>query len=247
MDRAIFIAMTGAKHVEQAQALHANNIANANTDGFRADFAQARSRGVYYGDGHPSRAYVTTETPGSNFNQGALKETGRDLDIAVEGAGLIAVQAPDGTEAYTRAGSLRLDAVGRLLTGSGLPVLGNGGPVALPPSEKIELGLDGTITVQPRGQNAEVLAQVDRIKLVNPEPGTLRKGSDGLLRSTVDNELPADAAVRIQTGFLESSNVNLVEEMTQVISLARQFEMQVKMMNAVDENVSAASRLLQDS
>ena len=244
MDKGIYIAMTGARHIEHAQALRANNLANATTTGFRADFAQARAMGVYYGDGHPTRAYALTENPGTDFTHGPLLETGRDLDVAVNGEGWLAVMAPDGTEAYTRAGSLQVNVLGQLTTATGEPVLGDAGPLALPPFEKLHIGQDGTISIRPEGQGPEVLAEVGRIKLVNPQD-ELTKGADGLFRAEPGVPLPADAAVRLQTGYLEGSNVNTVEEFTNVIALSRQFELQVKLMSSVEDNDAAAARLLQ--
>lgn len=247
MDKALYISMTGAKHNMLAQTSHANNMANINTTGFRADFAQARSMGVYYGDGLPTRAYALTETPATNFAQGPMVQTGQDLDIAVNGAGFIAVQAPDGSEAYTRAGNLQLDANGILRTGSGFAVLGNGGPIALPPLEAVSIGRDGTISIIAEGQGPETSAEVDRIKLVNPEITDMTKGTDGLLRSRTDNNLVADAAVSLSSGVLEGSNVNAVSEFTEILSLSRQYEMQVKLMKTVEENSESSTRLLQVS
>lgn len=247
MDKAIYIAMSAGQNIMSAQAIHANNLANANTNGFQSDFAQMRSMGVYYGDGLPTRAYAATEHPGTDFNRGALIETGRDLDMAVEGDGWIAVQAPDGSEAFTRVGSLKLDPLGQLLTGNNLPVLGNGGPIALPPADKITLGADGTITIQPEGQPPEVLATVDRIKLVKPEYLELEKGSDGLVRRKDGAEQQPDASVRLQSGFLESSNVSPVDELTNIMALARQFEVNVKMMKTIEENSSAAAQVIRSS
>lgn len=245
MDKALYIAMTGAKHNMRAQTAHANNLANVNTVGFKADFAQARSMPVYYGDGHPTRAYALAESPATDFKQGALIETGRELDIAIEGEGFIAVQAPDGTEAYTRAGSLFVDSVGLLRTGNGLPVLGNGGPVALPPAEKIDIAIDGTITIVPLGQGVDAPAQVDRIKLVDPPTNSIKRMEDGLIRAMNQQEdVPADASVRLISGFVESSNVNAVNELTSVLSLARQYEMQVKIMQTVKENSETSASLL---
>lgn len=244
MDKAVYLAMSSGQNIMSAQAIHANNLANANTTGFQSDFAQARSMGVYYGDGLSTRAYAMTQNPGTDFNRGALIETGRDLDMAVDGEGWIAVQAPDGREVYTRAGSLKIDPQGQLLTGNNLPVLGNGGPIALPPADKVTLGADGTITIRPEGQAAEVLAVVDRIKLVKPDNMDLEKGPDGLMRRKDGLEQVADASIRLQSGFLESSNVNAVDELTNIMSLARQFEINVKMMKVVEENSSAATQVL---
>lgn len=247
MDKALYIAMSGAKHNMRAQTLHANNLANVNTTGFKADFAQARSMPVYYGDGHPSRAYALEENPATDFRQGPMVETGLDLDIAVKGDGFIAVQSADGTEAFTRAGSLFVDALGMLRTGNGLPVLGNGGPIAIPAAEKMEIAADGTITAIPMGQGVDAPVQVDRIRLVNPPLDNLEKGSDGLIRprANPEQEVPADATVRLVSGFVEGSNVNAVNELTSVMSLARQYEMQVKIMQTVKEDSEASARLLQ--
>jgi flagellar basal-body rod protein FlgF len=247
MDKPIYLAMSAGQNIMSAQAVHANNLANVNTSGFQSDFAQARSMGLYYGDGHATRAYAMTENPGTNFNRGALMETGRDLDMAVDGDGWIAVQTPDGGEAYTRAGALKIDPQGRLLTGNNLPVLGNGGPIALPPYDKVTLGADGTITVQPEGQTAEVLATVDRIKLVKPDYAELTKGRDGLIRHREGAAQEPDASVRLQSGFLESSNVNAVNEFTHITSLARQFEINIKMMKMMEDNSAAASQILRSS
>jgi flagellar basal-body rod protein FlgF len=245
MDKALYTSMTGAKHNTIAQTVHANNLANASTDGFRRDYVAARSMGIYYGDGFPTRAHALAERPATDFEVGTLRETGRDLDIAVSGEGWIAVQAPDGKEAYTRAGNLQITPLGQLLTGNGLPVRGNGGPIAIPDSSKIEIGADGTITIRALGQGAEALAQVDRIRLVNPPEGDLVKREDGLVYYRDGERAPVDARVSVVSGFLEGSNVNAVEALTEMLSLARQYEMQVKLMKTVDEDSAAAARLLQ--
>lgn len=246
MDRALYVAMTGAKHNMLAQAVHANNLANVSTTGFKADLAQVRSMPVYYGDGLPTRAYALTEVPATDFSHGPAIATGRELDISIEGDGFIAVQAPDGQEAYTRSGSMYIDSVGIVRTGSGLPVIGNGGPVAIPAAEKVEIALDGTVTVVPLGQGVDAIAQVDRIRLVNPNPATLEKSSDGLFRpKDPQQEIDVDAGVRLISGFVEGSNANAVQAMTSILSLSRQYEMQVKIMQSVEENSEASARLLQ--
>lgn len=247
MDRALYTGMTGAKHNTFAQAVHANNLANVATDGFRRDYVAARSMGIWFGDGLPTRAHALTERPATDFTVGTLRETGRDLDIALRGAGWIAVQAQDGSEAYTRDGNLQITALGQLVTASGLPVLGNSGPIAVPQAAKVEIGTDGTLTVRALGQGSEALAQVDRIRLVNPPAPELYKGEDGLVRLRAGAVAPADATVRVASGFLEGSNVNAVEAMTEMLGLARQYEVQVKLMRTVDENSEAAARLLQIS
>lgn len=231
-----------------AQVARSNNLANINTTGFKAEYAQARSMPVYYGAGQPTRAYALTENQGSNFRHGAMIETGRDLDIAIEREGFIAVQALDGQEAYTRAGSLHVDALGVLRNGSGLPVMGNGGPIAVPVAEKIDIAIDGSITIVPLGAGANETAVVDRIRLVNPDTQQLQKGEDGLFRMRdPEAEVVEDASVRVISGFIEGSNVNAVEELVGVLSLSRQYEMQVKIMQTAQENSEASARLLQNS
>lgn len=247
MDRAIYTSMTGAKHNAIAQTVHANNLANVSTEGFRRDYVAARSMGVYYGDGLPTRVHALTERPATDFTIGALRETGRDLDVAVRGEGWIAVRAPDGREAYTRAGNLQITPAGQLLTGNGLPIIGNRGPIAIPQSAKVEIGGDGTVTVRPLGQGPESLADIDRIRLVNPPQADLEKLEDGLILYRGGRRAPVDPNVRLTSGFLEGSNVNSVEALTEMLSLARQYEMQVKLIKTVDENTEAAARLLQIS
>jgi flagellar basal-body rod protein FlgF len=247
MDKALYIAMTGARHNMLAQTAHSNNLANLNTTGFRADLEQARSMPVYYGAGQPTRAYSLTEAPTSDFQQGAMISTGSDLDVAVSGSGFIAVQAPDGTEAYTRAGSLSIDVNGILRNDSGLAVIGNAGPIALPPFEKLEIGGDGTLSLVALGQGPETLVETNRIKLVNPAPQNLEKGEDGLFRQRDGLNAPAAVEVRLESGFIEGSNVNAIHEFTNILSLSRQYEMQVKLMKDIEQNSESSAQLLRMS
>ena len=243
MDRMLYVAMTGARETMLAQSVNANNLANVNTTAFRADLAAARSMPVF-GDGQPSRVYSMTERPGIDFRPGVINQTGRELDIAVRGEGWIAVQARDGTEAYTRAGDLRVSTAGLLVTGAGHPVLGNRGPIALPPAKKVEIAVDGTVSVLPLDQNPNAVAVLDRIKLVNPPVQELEKGTDGLLRSTTQDAVVPDASVRLVTGGLEASNVSAVEAMVEMVALSRRYETQIKMMQAAEQTDEAAARLL---
>ena len=243
MDRLLYIAMTGARETMQAQAVNAQNLANASTTGFRADLQSFQSLPVN-GPGYASRVYGMAEGQGIDTSPGSAIGTGRELDIAINGDGWIAVQGPDGNEAYTRAGDLRVDSLGLLRTGTGRPVMGNGSPIAVPPFEKIEIAGDGTITIRPLGQGPNALAVVDRIKLVNPPSGELIKGADGLIHRKGGGSAEADASVEIQVGALESSNVNTVEAMVNLIQLARQYETQVKMMQNAEENDQASAQLM---
>jgi flagellar basal-body rod protein FlgF len=243
MDRMLYIAMNGAKQTLLAQTTNDHNLANANTSGFRADLEAFRAMPVF-GPGYPTRVYAMASQPGVDFAPGTISATGRDLDVAINGRGWIAVQAPDGSEAYTRAGDLRIDPAGRLVTGAGHPVLGNAGPIAIPPAEKIEIAADGTISIRAAGQAASALATIDRIKLVDPPAASLVKGADGLLRRRDGAAAEADAQVQLTAGSLEGSNANPVEAMVNLITLARQFELQVRMMRTAAENDAAAAQLL---
>ena len=244
MDKMLYIAMSGAKQNMQALSVNANNLANAKTTGFRADLAQARSMQAF-GEGLPTRVFAMTEVASQNFDSGALSSTGRDLDLAIEGPGWIAVQAKDGTEGYTRGGHLRLTETGALETADGELVIGDTGPIFLPlPVNNIQVGRDGTIMVQPEGAPSSVQEEVGRLKLVNPNVRALEKSNDGLFRRKDGEIEQADINVKVLSGMLESSNVNPVGEMTEMIALQRQFEMQLKLMKTAEEIDSSASSLL---
>ncbi|GLK89438.1 flagellar basal body rod protein FlgF [Pseudomonas turukhanskensis] len=244
MDKMLYVAMTGASQNTMAQRAHANNLANISTNGFRRDFEQARSMQVF-GDSFPSRVYAMSERPGTDFTPGTLQDTGNPMDVAVSGQGWMAVQTPDGKEAYVRTASLKIDGLGQLRTGTGLPVLGNGGPIAVPPEQKVEIGQDGTITIRALGEAPNVLAEVDRIKLVNPDLKQMEKGVDGMIHYKGSDPLLADDSVKLESGFVETSNVNAVEEMTSILSLSRQFELQVKMMRTAEDDATSLARVLQ--
>ena len=197
-----------------------------------------------FGDSFAARAFAMSERPATDFSPGAMVETGRDLDVAVSGDGWLAVQAPDGSEAYVRTVSMNVDALGILRAGNGMPIMGNGGPIAVPPQQQIEVGEDGTISIRAQGEGPRVMAQVDRIKLVQPDLKTMSKGLDGLIHTNDGQPAAADANVRVTSGFLEASNVNAVDEMTSVLALSKQFELHIKMMNTAKEDDQAMTRVL---
>ncbi len=245
MDRSLYIAMSGAKQTLLAQTANANNLANTQTAGFKSDFEQFRSQPVF-GAGYPTRVYAMTETPGTDFSPGAMQTTGRDLDVAINGEGLIAVQGEDGKESYTRAGDLRITPEGFLSTGTGFQVIGQNGPITIPPSQKLTIGSDGTISIVPMGAaNATTLEVLDRIKLVKPAISDMEKLNDGLLRPKNGVPLVASADVSLIQGVLEGSNVNTFAAMTEMIELERNFELQTKVMKSVDDNSGASARLMQ--
>ncbi len=243
MDRMLYVAMTGAKETLLAQGAVNHNMANANTTGFLADLQQFRSMPVI-GAGHPTRVYAMSERPEVDRTPGTMDHTGRDLDVAVKGGGWIAVQAPDGREAYTRRGDFDIDANGRLINGEGLPVMGNSGPIALPPFDKIEIGSDGTVSVRPKGEKADALAAVDRIRLVKTPAAGLEKGTDGLMRTKDGQSLPVDAEQRVVSGALVASNVDMIGEMVHMIELSRRFELQVQMMKTAEQTAGSSATLL---
>lgn len=243
MDKMLYIAMGGARQLMQAQAINSHNLANVNTTGFKADL-QAFQGLALQGQGQPSRVYTVDQGMGADLAPGAQATTGRDLDVALRGPGFIAVQAPDGAEAYTRAGDLRLNANGLLQTGAGHLVLGENGPIAVPPASKLEIGTDGTISIVPLGQNPNTMTTIDRIRLVNPAANRLSKDVDGLLRLPAGEKAEPDANVQLATGVLESSNVSATGALVDMIQLARQYEMQVKVMKTAEDNDAAATQLM---
>jgi flagellar basal-body rod protein FlgF len=246
MDRFLYIAMTGAKQALDAQAANNHNLANASTTGFKADLAAFQTRAVA-GSGYASRAYATAATTGWDRTVGSLQSTGQPLDVAIQGEGFIAVQAKDGAEAYTRAGDLRVDSNGMLTNGAGYVVMGDGGPITVPQYSSIHVGGDGTVSVVPYGQEATTVASIGRIKLVNPAPETLARGEDGLFRTNNGAPAESDVNVRLMSGMLESSNVNTVDAMVNMIELARHFDLQVKAMRAAEDNAAVSAQLLRMS
>lgn len=243
MDRMIYLAMSGAKQTEFAQAINSNNLANASTTGFRSDL-HAFSAVPVSGTGAASRVNALVEGYGTDFTQGAVAATGRDLDVAIQGRGFLAVQGADGREGYTRAGDLRVNSGGLLTNGAGHLVMGEGGPVAVPPHISLTIGSDGTVSVQPIGQGPETLAVVDRIKLVQPDEARLAKGADGLLYLPDGESAAADAEVSLSSGTLEHSNVNIAQTLVNMIELSRQYEMQVNVMKTAREDADSAAQLM---
>lgn len=243
MDRSLYVSMSGAKETLRAQTANAHNLANVSTTGFRADLTAFMARNIT-GPGFPSRAYATTSTVGWDSGVGGIVQTGRDLDVAIRGAGWIAVQDANGGEAYTRAGNLQVDAVGQLSTGAGHPVLGDAGPVLVPPNSALQIGSDGTVSIVPAGQKATTIANVAHIKLVNPPAADLERGTDGLFRLKTGVDAAADPSVRVAAGTLESSNVNAASAMVDMIELSRRFDLQIKSMKTADDNAHAAQTLL---
>jgi len=246
MDRALYVGMTGAIQTLRSQAANNNNLANASTVGFRAQLVDAQSIPVT-GSGLPSRVNAQLLDQGWDSTSGTIMQTGRDLDVAMRGDAWLAVQASDGTEAYTKAGNLHVDATGLLVTSGGQQVLGDGGPISVPPYSSVSIGGDGTISIVPAGQGPATLAAVGRLRVMQAQPADLQRGVDGLMRAAPGVTLNAASGNSVTAGALESSNVNLAGAMVNMIQLARQFELQTKVMKTTEDNDSASSSLVRMS
>ena len=243
MDRLIYTAMTGAKQAFVQQSGVANNLANASTVGFRAMDHKFRAVPIQ-GEGAPTRAFVVDASVANVFDQGPLMATGRPLDVAVQGSGWIVVETLDGREAFTRAGNLQVNTNGQLQTAAGLNIQGEGGPIAIPPDNSITIATDGTISTVPLFGAPNNVSVVGRIKLVNPPENELVRGDDGLFRTRSGAPVDLDENVKVAPETLEGSNVNPVDALVSLISLARQFEMQIKMLQTADANANKASQIL---
>jgi flagellar basal-body rod protein FlgF len=243
MDRLIYTAMTGARQIVEQQATVANNLANVGSTGFRAQVDTFRSVPVA-GPGLPTRTSVQNDTVAADLSVGPIQTTGRSLDVALQGPGWLAVQGANGKEAYTRDGGLTVSVDGVLQTHSGLPVLGEGGPITLPVNASFSIGKDGTVSALLAGITPAIVTTVGRLKLVNPPPKTMTRGDDGLFRQRNGAVAEPDPNVDVVSGALEGSNVNVVEAMVRMISLGRQFDLNMSMLKNADSNATKANQLL---
>jgi len=243
MDRMIYTAMSGAKHILEQQATNSHNLANATSTGFRAQLDSFRAVPVV-SEGVPTRAFVVDSTVGADFSPGVLQQTGRDLDVAIQGKGWLTVIRPDGSEAYTRNGSLRVSENGLLQNSTGQILMGDGGPIGIPPNETITVGKDGTISTVSNNYEPGAVNILGRLRLVNPPEEMLVRGKDGLFELKGGQPAAIDPEVQLVGGALEGSNVNVVEAMVNMISLARQFDFQMKLLEKAENNANKASQLL---
>jgi flagellar basal-body rod protein FlgF len=243
MDRMIYTAMTGAKHILEQQATNSHNLANATSNGFRAQL-DAFSAVPIENAGMPTRAFVVDSTIGADFTPGPIQQTGRELDVAIQGPGWLTVSREDGSEGYTRNGSLKISENGVLQTANGLDVLGDGGPISIPPDVAITIAKDGTVSSVSNNTLPGAVSVLGRLKLVNPPEENLVRGNDGLFDTKDSNPAEVDATVNVISGALEGSNVNVIDAMVNMINLARQFEMQMKLLQSAENNANKASQLL---
>ncbi|MEW9797602.1 flagellar basal-body rod protein FlgF [Alteromonas sp. CYL-A6] len=244
MDKLLYIAASGAKQDLLGTSVRANNLANSQTTGFKAQLEQARAMSAY-GEGLPTRVFSMTESPSNNYESGPMIQTGRELDVAVQGDGWITVQDDMGNEAYSRNGNFQLSDNGILTDVNGRIVLGDTGPIYLPvPLDNLDIAIDGTISARPLGAPANASEEVGRIKLVNPDLRQMERGNDGLFRMVSGEPAQADASVKIMSGMLEGSNVNAIDEMVNMMNLQRHYELQVKLMKQADELDTRGNMLL---
>jgi len=244
MDKMLYIAASGAKQDLMATSVRANNLANAQTNGFKAQLEQARAMPAY-GEGLPTRVFSMTESPTNNYEGGPMITTGRPLDVAIQGNGWFSVQTAQGEEAMTRNGSFTLTADGGLQDSKGNLVMGENGPLFLPvPMSNITIANDGTVTARLQGAPENQIDEVGRMKLVNPALDNIKRREDGLYDLKQGGVPEQDIFVQVSSGMVEGSNVNAVEEMVNMISLQRHYEMQVKLMKKADQMVTQSNSLL---
>ncbi|HUW38252.1 MAG TPA: flagellar basal body rod protein FlgF [Rhodocyclaceae bacterium] len=247
MDRMIYTAMSGASQTLERQASVAQNLANASSTGYRAEEHRLRAVQVIPGAGSTAlqtRAFVVDASTHTDFTPGPLQMTARPLDVAVQGQGWIALALPDGSEAYTRNGSLQEDVNGVLQTRTGIPIQGDGGTITVPPDVKVTIGTDGTVSVVPESGEQNTADALGQIKLVNPPEADLVRGDDGLFRLRSGAPAPTDPNVKLAGGYLEGSNVNPIEQLVSMISLARQFDLQMKTLANAQTNDQAATQII---
>lgn len=242
MDRLIYTAMSGAGAAAQRQAVLSNNLANASTNGFRAELSTFRAVPVR-GDGATTRVLALEATAGHLNTPGSAQRTGRSLDVMAKDNAWFAVQALDGGESYTRNGAFEVAPDGTLRTTTGLTVLNDGGaPIAVPDGAQVTIGFDGNLSSKVGDQP---VAGLGRLKLVTPTPeDPLKRNEDGLFRAISGDPIATDANARVQVGVLEGSNVNTIETMVGMIAVARQFEVQMRLLQTAEANDKSADKLL---
>ncbi|HDV5709666.1 TPA: flagellar basal-body rod protein FlgF [Legionella pneumophila] len=248
MEPILYNSISGGRSDFKRQEIIANNLANINTPGFKADLYQAQTMYMNNANGNnqfSAHSFITQNANGVDTSPGEIITTGRDLDVAIDGDGWIAVQDSQGREAYTRGGSLRLNPNGQLITASGKVVLGDGGPISIPPAQSIEIGSDGTISIVPLEGDVKSLAILDRIKLVTLDRNNIYKNDEGLIQLK-SGAATTNSNIKLQSGALEGSNVNAIDQMVAMISAGREFDAQMKLLSTVDDNGQKLAQLLQE-
>lgn len=248
MDPILYSAITGGRANFKRQEITANNLANLNTPGFRADLHKAQTMYMTQANGEVipgGQGFVSQLDNGMDLTPGAIMTTGRDLDVAIDGDGWLAVSDIDGKEGYVRGGSLRMDVNGRLITAAGLAVLGDGGPISIPPAKSVEIAPDGTISIVPLEGDSNSLAVLDRLKLVSLDKSNIAKNERGLVQLKNGTVTPSDANMKVLSGALESSNVQAIDQMVGMIQAGREFDAHMKIFSTVDDGNKKLAQVLQ--
>lgn len=243
MDKSLYVSMTGASEVFTAQAVKANNLANISTPGFKAALVQ-QSTVEIAGEGLPTRAYAQSEMPGHDFSPGAIQTTNNPLDVSIRGEGWFVAGSNDGSQALTRRGDLKISDDGILVNGAGFEIHGSGGPITIPPAQSISIAEDGQISIVPLGSDSSTKVVIGKIKLANPNTEDMEIREDGLF-TLKSGAIEEDSGVGLHIGCLETSNVNPVNELVDLIALTRKYELDVKMMKTAEDNDSQLAQLLQ--
>lgn len=247
MEPILYNAIGGGKADFKRQEITANNLANINTPGFKADLYSAQTMYMNNAQGsNKGQSFIVQQPNGVDVSPGDIMTTGRDLDVAIDGEGWMAVRDSQGREAYTRGGSLRLDPNGQLITSSGKAVIGDGGPISIPPAQSIEIGSDGTISIIPVDGDMKSLAVLDRIKLVKLDKNNIVKNDEGLIQLKQGSAEAADGSIKLVNGALEGSNVKAIDQMVGMISAGREFDSQMKILSTVDENAQKLAQILHE-
>ena len=244
MDKLIYSSLSAMRSAMARQTTTANNLANINTAGFRGEMSASTALRLK-GGGFESRATNAGEVVSADMSEGTISETSRPLDIAIQGRDtLLAVQSREGEEAYTRRGDLQLSDSGLLTTGDGMPVLGDSGPITLPPYDKLTIASDGTISIVPQGGDPTQVQTVDRLKLVSGNGLDIAKGIDSLFRPRFGGTLAPDPQATVRQGAIEGSNVNASAMLIDMIEASREWDMQVKMMSSAQDIDKASTDLM---
>lgn len=243
MDRLIYTSLSAMRASMARQTATANNIANADTPGFRADLAETQALWLRGGPVE-ARAAASEEVLTADMKAGTVVATGRALDVAAEGDAMFAVQSADGEEAYTRRGDFQIGDSGLLTTGDGHPVLGTGGPVVLPPADSIAIDGEGRISIVPAGGDPSQPQEVARLKLVSPTGSDTVKGLDNLFYARGGGVLPDAPGARVRGGHLEGSNVSTTQALVDMIEASRAWDSQLKLIADARDNDAATADLM---
>jgi flagellar basal-body rod protein FlgF len=229
VENALLVGLSRQMVLERQLDVVANNVANVNTNGFKADqqlFEEYLTSGAHEDNFQASDrrvSYVQDRGTYRDFSQGSIQSTGNPLDVAITGSGYLAVQTANG-ERYTRDGNLHLSNTGQLVTATGDAVLGTGGPIVFQPTDHdITISPDGTVTVVEGANRADSIR--GKLRLVNfADPQAAQKQGNNLYAAAAGAIPQADMKSTIQQGSIEKSNVSAVGEMSHMVEVMRTYQ-----------------------